>query len=165
MIDAAGQALLQDIVRRESRSLLQYISEAFPWTTREERAALATLQGMIDEERRNAAALGQFLVRRKIGVPYLGPYPVSFTSMNYLSLDYLLPRLVEYQHRAIRQLQADLRTLSDMDATEQVERILNAKRRHLQILEGLAAEHAAAVALSPQGPSIKKPLEPATAAP
>jgi len=165
VIDASGQALLQDIVRRESRSLLQYVSEAFPWTTREERAALVTLQEMIEDERRNTAALGQFLVRRKIGVPYLGPYPDSFTSMNYVSLDYLLPRLVEYQHRAIRQLQADLRKLSDVDATEQVERILDAKRRHLQILERLAAEHSADVVPSSQGPSVKKPLEPATAAP
>ena len=42
-------AVAQDIVRRESRSLLQYVSEAFPWTTREERAALATLQEMIED--------------------------------------------------------------------------------------------------------------------
>ena len=51
MIDARALALLQDVLRRESRSLLQYVREAFPWTTPEERELLAKLRQLTDEER------------------------------------------------------------------------------------------------------------------
>lgn len=147
MTDTGEQALLlQDIVRRESRSLLQYVSEAFPWTNQKEQAALASVQRMVEEERRDTAVLGQFLVRRRIGVPYLGPYPLSFTNINYTSLDHLLPMLVQHQRRAIEQLESDLRKLSDPEAQQQVRRILEIKRRHLQTLEHLSGSPTAAAA-------------------
>ena len=38
MIDAAGRALLLNLVRSEGRSLLQYVGESFPWATAEEKA-------------------------------------------------------------------------------------------------------------------------------
>ena len=146
MIDVGGQAILQDILRRESRSLLQYVSEAFPWTTPAERATLASLQELIEEERREAAALGQFLVRQRIDLPQLGSYPLSFTTTNYVSLDHLLPMLVEHEQRALEELQADLPKLAGSDAQPVVRRILETKRRHLQTLQSMAATPAVAVA-------------------
>src|SRR5262249_29525890 len=50
VIDADSAALLQDIVRRERRSVLLYVSEAFPWTTAKDSAALAQLSGLIHAE-------------------------------------------------------------------------------------------------------------------
>jgi len=146
VIDVGGQAILQDILRRESRSLLQYVSEAFPWTTPAERATLASLQELIEEERREAAALGQFLVRQRIDLPQLGSYPLSFTTTNYVSLDHLLPMLVEHEQRALEELQADLPKLAGSDAQPVVRRILETKRRHLQTLQSMAATPAVAVA-------------------
>ena len=40
MLDDRTAQLLEGVVRRESRSLLQYVAEAFPWTTPEEQAYL-----------------------------------------------------------------------------------------------------------------------------
>jgi len=139
VIDAAGRALLQDIFRRESRSLLEYVSDAYPWATPHERTTLTTLQKLIEEERQNATALGRCLVRCRIGLPHLGAYPFSFTTMNYVSLDHLLPLLVEHQQRALEELQTDLPKIAGQDAQVHVQRILETKRRHLQTLQSMAA--------------------------
>jgi hypothetical protein len=52
VIDSHSQTLLQDILRRESRSLLLYVDEAFPWTTAMEEKALAALRQLIAENAR-----------------------------------------------------------------------------------------------------------------
>ncbi len=141
MIDAGTQALLPDILRREGRSLLQYVSEAFPWITSEEQEALSQLQKMVAEERDRAAALSQFLARRHVEPPYLGVYPVAFTNINYVSLDHLWPLLIDYERRAIADLERDLAAVSDAEAKEQIQAILESKRQHLQALQALAAAH------------------------
>jgi hypothetical protein len=141
VIDARTEALLQEIVRRESRSFLQYIADSFPWTTSNEHAVLAKLQQLIAEECVVVAGLGRFLVRHHLAPPYLGPYPMEFTRSNFVALDFLLPRLVEEQRRAIVALEQDLSQLYDAEARAAVQSILDTKRRHLQTLEGLTASH------------------------
>src|SRR5947208_2624977 len=113
MLDARTQTRLQAILRRESRSFLQYISDAFPWTTREEKNALAQLQTLIAEERSATAAFAKFLVRQRIPVPYLGSYPVAFTNLNFVSLDHLLPMLAAAERRSITELESDRASFTD----------------------------------------------------
>jgi hypothetical protein len=131
-------AVLQTILRREGRSLLQYIREAYPWAKVDEQPILADLQKLIDDESRSTAGLAAFLLRHHINLPYMGAYP-DFTCVNYVSLDFLLPRLVNEQRRAVAALEADLALLTEPDARQTVEKILEMKRRHLQKLEELAA--------------------------
>lgn len=131
-------SVLAEIIRREGRSLLQYISEAFPWTTANEQNALNQLQMLIAEERDAVAGLSNFLAKRRIAPPYLGAYPMTFTNINYASLEYILPRLVTYQRQAVARLEQDLRQIVDPAAREQVEKILAMKRDHLLKLEELA---------------------------
>jgi len=138
MIDAKTQKLLQDIVRREGRSFLTYISESFPWTTPGGQEALARFQEMAAEEQQVAAGLGRFLARHRGMPPYFGPYPESFTTLNYVAWEHLLPLLVQYQNRAIAELEHDLTAISDPQARAEVEKVLNMKRRHLQTLKALA---------------------------
>jgi hypothetical protein len=64
---------------------------------------------------------------------------MAFTSLGFVSLDYLLPRLVEYQRRAIATLERDVATLKDAEARGVVQRILDLKRDHLKQLETLVA--------------------------
>jgi hypothetical protein len=141
MIDSKTAALLQTIVRREGRSLLQYVSEAFPWITDQEKDALAKLQQLTAQERDGVTRLAEFLIRQRITPPYLGAYPMEFTTINYVSLDHLLPLLVAHQRRAIPDLERDLSQIADSEARTEVQAILDAKRQHLQSLESLAAVH------------------------
>ena len=85
MIDARDADLLKEIVRRESRSLLQYVGDSFPWTTRQERETLPMLRSMIEEEREAAAALARFLASQRQTPPYLGAFPQSFTTINFIN--------------------------------------------------------------------------------
>jgi hypothetical protein len=141
VIDAATQTLLQGVLRRESLALLQYIRGAFPWTGAEEQDAWGKLRQVVDEDGQAIAELGQFLVGHRVPLPYIGQFPVDFTSINFVSLDWVLPRLAEEQRREVAALEADLARATDAEARAELQRLLDVKRRHLPVLEGLAAAH------------------------
>jgi len=135
---AASTPILYDILRRESRSLLQYMDEAFPWMPEQEQPTWAKLAKLIAEERQALAALAAFLSRRHVPLPYIGSFPEPFTAHNFSSLDYLLPRLVEEQHKSVTALERDLARLSDPDTAAAVRQLLEVKQKHVPALEGLA---------------------------
>lgn len=137
MIDSHSQSLLQDILRRESRSVLMYVEEAYPWTTAAEQKALTELRQLIATERQALAGLGRFLLRQRIPLPYLPSYPADFTTINFLALDYILPRLIDYEHRSIAELERDLPALKEPAAHAEIEKLLALKRSSLARLETL----------------------------
>jgi hypothetical protein len=139
VIDPQSTSALQAILLRESRSLLQYTAEAFPWTSVAGEPALAELRQLIRDEASAVAALGQYLVRRRVPLPYLGSFPSSFTTTNFIGLEYLLPRLVEVEQGLVRDLEGDPARITDADARRRVEGLLAAKRASLRALERLAA--------------------------
>jgi hypothetical protein len=141
MIDARSQQLLQEIVRRQGRSLLQYVNEAYPWAGLQERDALAQVKRLVEEDSTATADFVRFLARRRITPPYLGAYPMHFTNVNFLSLDHLLPMLVAQQRHDIAILESDLASVPDPDARVQIQKLLDLKHNHLQTLEVQAAAH------------------------
>jgi hypothetical protein len=144
VIAAPDAAVLEMAIRREGRSLLQYVSEAFPWAKSVGDTTPGKVRDLAREERDAVAALSKFLARRRHTPPYLGPYPMAFTTMNFVSLDYLLPRLADDGRRAVAALERDRAALADADARAAVEKMLDMKRRHLKALEALATAPAAA---------------------
>lgn len=144
-MESHTQTLLQDILRRESRSALLYTGEAYPWTTVSEETALASLRQIIAAERDAVTRLGQFLVRQRIPLPYLPPFPTSFTTINFLALDYLLPRLIEHERQSIAELEVDLHAVKEPAARAEVEKLLAMKRRHLPQMEALVPSQPKAV--------------------
>ena len=139
MIDPRTQALLQQAFRRESLSMLRYVGEAFPWTAAAGDSALRRLREIEAEDREATADLGRFLFRRRIPPSYTGSFPSAFTTINFISLEYLLPRLVESQRKALADLERDLAAATDVDARAELEKLLAVKRFHLSELEGLKA--------------------------
>jgi hypothetical protein len=137
VIDPQTQMLLQEILRRESRSALRYVAEAFPWTTSTEEKALVSLQQIIATERKAVVGLGQYLIRQRTPLPFLPSYPASFTTINFLAFDYVLPMLIEHQRRSIADVERDLAALKDPGARVEVEKLLAVKRQHLPQLEAL----------------------------
>ena len=138
MIESHTQKLLQDILLRESRSVLAYVAEAYPWAPSSEEKHLKDLQNIVHAEREAVVELGRFLVRRRIPLPYLPPYPAHFTTINFLALDFLLPRLIEHERISIADLERDRAVLKDPEAQAEVEKLLTLKRQHLRRLEELA---------------------------
>lgn len=146
MMDSLSISLLQEIIRREGRSLLQYVRDAFPWGTAEEQAALAQLSAMIPEEEAAVGGIARLLLKNHVPLPYVGPCPMNFADVNYCSLDHLRPLLVEHQKRAIHHLERDLALLHDATARTQVQKLLAIKEKHLKQLETLITPGVAAAA-------------------
>jgi hypothetical protein len=140
MISNMTAAVLRDIIRRESRSLLQYVHDSYPWATSEEEAAQVELRTLIDEEIEATAALSALLQRHHLRLPYLGAFP-DYTSFNFVALDHLLRHLVAEQCRTLAALERDVAVLLDPEAQLPVEKLVEMKRRHLKTLETLAARH------------------------
>lgn len=138
MIDPQSVDRLQAIVRRESLSMLMYIGQAYPWTTVKQGGSLAELKRIVDTEREAIAALGQYLTRHRVPVPSTNSYPSSFTTLNFLSLQHILPRLIAQQHGSIVALEKDLPAIGDVEARAEVTRLLQLKEQHLRDMEALA---------------------------
>jgi hypothetical protein len=139
VIDGQTQALLQEVLRREGRSELMYVAEAYPWAAARGHAARDALQALIREEADALTALGRWMTRRRVALPYLGAFPTAFTTLNFLALDYLLPRLRDLQREAVARLERDAQAVTDPEARAQLESLLALKRRHLVALESLAS--------------------------
>jgi hypothetical protein len=136
-MDLATAKLLQDLVRREGRSLLQYVSESFPWTTHKNHHALPILFEMVKEEQEGAAAIVKLLLKNRVRPPYLGAYPMSFTTINYMALDFLLPYLIEFENRRIAELENDLVVVTEDEAKDLLKMLLEMKQRHVLTLTNL----------------------------
>jgi hypothetical protein len=139
VFDPQTQARLQEILQRESRSVLSYVGGAFPWTTATHAEELRVLGKQIVAEGQAVTELGEYLVRRRMPTPVLGSYPASFTTINFLSLAYLLPRLIEAQKRSVANLERDLPAITEPGAHAQLEKLLAVKQRTLEGLEQLAS--------------------------
>jgi hypothetical protein len=138
VIDTATQALLQDIARRESRSLLQYLGDSFPWDTLEGMEAQARLEPLIREESCRVAALLRYMARRRIELPYLGAYPMTYTNINNISMTSLLPLVKDYLQKSIADLDRELSRIGDAEAHRLVHELLDDEKRHLKQLESPA---------------------------
>src|SRR5438132_13582547 len=148
-MNAATCTILQNALHAESRSFLQYVSDAFPWTSPDELTVLSKVQALITEELEGVQTLGHVLAQARQPLPYLGSYPMSFTTMNFVSLDHLLPILIREERRSLANREQDLARVRDVDAQVALRGIIDMKRRHLQTLEEMAATH------SPSSASVR----------
>jgi hypothetical protein len=140
-MDERSYSLLEDIARRENRSLLQYVRDSYPWITPDEREVLSQLRTMIEEEQQGVGELVRFLYSHHRPPPYFDSFPTSFTSLSFVSLDHLLPILVANERKELERLESEVSTLADPEAKLFVEKIVANKRRHLKTLESLSATH------------------------
>jgi hypothetical protein len=143
MMDAATQTYLQHLIRQEGRSLLQYVAEAFPWTTNANQAQLQDVAELVEEEKRMADDLTRFLQRHHGRAAFMGAYPISFTNLNFVSLDHLLPRLVKFEETRIAELTKDLDRILHEETRAKVRDLLEMKKRQVARLKALIAQRAA----------------------
>jgi hypothetical protein len=137
VLDTKTQALLQEIFRREGQSFLLYVYDSFPWTTSQGEPALRRLRELIAAERAALTALGRFLMRHRVPLPFVGSYPVSFTSFNFMSLDHLVPRVIDAERRLLADLERDLGSVSDPAARAELTKLADLKRQNLKELGAL----------------------------
>jgi hypothetical protein len=83
------------------------------------------------------ARLARYLQKHHVTIPPLPTYPERFTTMNFVSLDYLAPLLVEHERRRIRELEAQLIQVHDAHARLLIQEAIDLKRRHIAALEAI----------------------------
>ena len=140
-------AMVESVLQRLCRSMLQYLAEAFPWTNAADKDTLDQIRKLIEEEKEAAVALGQWYVRRTRSAPYTGFFPNFFSNINFVSLDHCLPMLAEHERRLVDELEGDLRELTDGESKAEVQKVLEMKKRHLKTVEALAVAHGTAAAV------------------
>jgi hypothetical protein len=146
MIPPQDADRLSEIIHRESRSLLRYLNDAYPWVRFGADEALNRLRGLARAEQEALSGLVRYFLREEHSLPPFSSYPASFTTMNFVSLDYLLPRMAADERRLLGLLESDCRALRDAGARAAVEKFLEAKRQHLKALESLVPRPEAAPA-------------------
>ncbi len=136
-MDPAQIAMLHNLIRRESRSMLQYAREAYPWSKANEHAACDTVQAIAAEQGESLARLGRWLAKQRAPVPSLGAYPMHFTTMNFTAVHALTPRLAADEQQRIADLEKTCSALSAGEARALVQALLDLKKSHIQRLSEL----------------------------
>lgn len=129
--------LLNRLLGIEYRSLPMYLTYASPWTHEGDEKATEALRHIVADQEAMSQRIAE-LVQSLGGRPEPGEYPMDFTSMHFLSLDFLLTELVRHQQRSIAAIERVVGQLGDdREARELAEELLGSERAHLEALESL----------------------------
>jgi hypothetical protein len=130
--------LLETIIQREARSFLQFASEMYPWTQVSGAQAVDTFEELAHAERDAVGRLMKLLIRYTRVAPHLNPYPMAYTSLGFVALDYLVKKTAEHQRQDITALERDRSALTHAEVRAEVDALLAMKREHLKTLESLS---------------------------
>ena len=92
--------LLSQLLVYQYRSLPMFLTEAVPWTHRGDENATRVLLDIVEGQRDLSNRIAGELQQR--GCPIdTGEYPMEFLDLHFLSLDFLLQRLIENQQNEV----------------------------------------------------------------
>ena len=117
------------------RSLPCYLDDAGPWTCHDDQRAQTALDNLVADQRMLAHHVAQEIVEQG-GRPDTGGFPMNFTAINDVAMDYLVGELIEHGRRdvaAIKQCVADLKEMPT--ARLLAEEALGNAQGHLEIME------------------------------
>lgn len=135
-MSAADARTLSEVLRRESRSFLQYVRDADLWAAPSDRKWVADLRHLAETEAASLDRLAAFLQSRRVPLPGARAFPQAFTAFNFVNVRSVLPRLVAEQERDVRELERDIATLTDEWRGPAAE-LLALKRTNLEALHRL----------------------------
>ncbi len=138
-MDAGGLTLIQRLIALGKRSLLQYVSDAAPFTNEKSRDLCAAIFVAAAEERDAIASLLRVLQKQHIRPVVVGSYPAQFTLLNFVTIDSLAPKLSAEIELHLSELEKRLAATDDEETRGLVEPFLAMKRRHLQMLQSPSA--------------------------
>lgn len=141
MDDARTVELLNRLMAVLYRSFPMYLRYASPWRSDSSEPVWNTVEHILIDQDALVARAAE-LVQELGGQVQTGEFPMEFTGMHDLALDFLLQRLIHYQRRDLERLQqlGQQAASSDIDrrARELIQEALGSARAHLEILEELA---------------------------
>jgi hypothetical protein len=133
-MDAASFSLLSRLIEMGTCSLLQYTCELVPYTPPGMQAVRAQVFAMADEERAEVARFTRYLQKQHMRLKTPASYPSHFTTMNFCSLDFLLPKLRVEHEKEIAEIASRLPAIANEEVGKMAQAYLDMKRRHLASL-------------------------------
>lgn len=136
MTNRENSIRLHAILRREGRSLFQYLREAPPWVGPSDRNNLARVRELAGAESEIVEALSKALQKQHGDYGHLGAFP-DFTHYNDSALHFLLPLVIREQQQHLSELEKDRAVIADAEVGVRLDQLLELKRRHIPELEQL----------------------------
>jgi hypothetical protein len=129
--------LLNELYAIENRSLAAYLADACPWTHPGDEPATQALVHMLADQRQMVGRVGE-LIEARGGRVDRGSFPIEYTDLNLLSLDFLVLEMIRSQKHDIADIERIVAELgADREARELAEEVLGSERAHLEALEEL----------------------------
>lgn len=136
---AESMKTLNWLLARLQYSLASYLHYASPWTHPGNARLLEAVRQITADHQAYVRRIGRLILERR-GKIDLDRFPTSFTSYNYVALDYLARRLVEHERELVEEIGRFVAGLGgDREARQLGENILASERQHLRTLTELVA--------------------------
>lgn len=124
------------------RSLPTYLSYAVPWSRAGGEAATETLALVANDHKTMVDRLGELILENG-GVTEPGSFPMAFTSLHFLSVDFLVQKLIEDQQKTIQEIGDCVQQLHLSPSSQAVaQEALGEAKGHLESLKELVADAA-----------------------
>jgi hypothetical protein len=146
VIDAQVAHLIERQIVRDGRSLVQYVEEAFLYSSASGEELRHRVDALAKDEQQAVGKLIRFLHKEHVTPPLLGAFPSRFTTINFAALDHLLPAILKEQEAGIAELERALHHLPECEGRHVLWEYLEGKRRRLGALRGDGTEPAAPAA-------------------
>lgn len=135
-----SNSLLNRLFIALHRSLPAYLESAAPLVTRKDDQAAVVLRRIQQDHRESAARLAELLLDRE-AVLDTGGFPMRYTSIHDLTLEYLLPQIVQDEASLVKTAEEVVAGLSrDPQARALAQEILGAERAHLEQLHEVVGQ-------------------------
>jgi hypothetical protein len=136
-------AIMNRVLELHQRSLPMFLTYAAPWVSNQDGKAVQTLRYLVEDQKRLAARIADYMLEGRWRIEN-GEFPLEFTGLHDVSLEYLWSKLIEAQRRDIGVIQQCIAGLaSDPFARALAEEALGSARGHLESLEEVAPQIAA----------------------
>ena len=132
--------VLNDLLILHNRSLIAYLSDAVPYVGRGEEPVAEQLRSMAQDHRAMVDRLGRNILELRGAVNH-GVFPIQFTDLHDLSLEYLLGELICRQQSAIENIETCVeRVQGDPELKGVAEEALGEAKAHLDVLKELCGQ-------------------------
>jgi hypothetical protein len=131
--------VLNGLIAMHNRTLPMYLANATrAWYSENDTHAREVLDAIAADQQATVERLGQLVMREGRPVE-MGGFPIQFTSLHDLSLDYLIKKTIELQQRDISLIETAIQSLEDgSDEQALGEEALGAAKGHLESLNELS---------------------------
>jgi hypothetical protein len=129
--------LLNRLLTLHSRSLPMYLFNAPPWFPQPESEAAIVLRNIAEDQQLMVDRIGHVILDQG-GSVWPSEFPMEFTGLHDLSIDYLIPELIARQQREIEWMRPCAESLQDNPTARAItEEALGAAQGHLDSLQEL----------------------------